>query len=457
MDQQYKKAENALLAVNYIINLKFDDIPRDTVQMAKRCFLDYLSSSIAGITLPATKSGLGLLRWFGDKEESTIICQEKRVPAIAAVWANALLGSVLDFEDGHYPSLSHPASVVFPVAMAFGEKLNVSPQEFITVAVIGYDILGRAGALMSRKYRERTHGFGAPSVYAAAAVAARLLRLEGKQTEMALGVAGCHMPSIPVLRSIKYGSMTKGGGPWGTFAGATAALLAAEGFTGPPATLQDPFISENDESAIPYLTTLGTEFSINQVYFKRYPACRWAHAPLDAVHAILAEHKIHPEQVADILIETFKEALSLSQQIPNSIEDIEFSAPVPIALAIVDGEFGVDQISLNRLRDPKVLEVASKVRIVLDPELDKMFPKRRPARVTIRTTGGKSYTKEILKVHGEPGSEFMTNGVKEKFSRIVSSKLGQNFAHRLGELIEDLENLTSLDELFKLLRTQPKV
>jgi 2-methylcitrate dehydratase PrpD len=458
MDPGDKASRNAGLAVSYITRLQFDEIPPQTVKMVKCCLMDYFSACIAGIGFPASKSGLGILGSFGRKEEATVIGCRKKVPAIAAVWANALLGNVLDFEDGHYPSLSHPASVVFPVAMAFSEKLNVDPKELITTVVIGYDILGRSGALMARKYRERTHGFGAPSVYAAAAVAARLLGLERARVEMALGVAGCHMPSIPVLRSNEYGAMTKGGGPWGAFAGSMSALLAAEGFTAPPATLQDPFISGDDESAVSQLLTLGTEFAIDHVYFKRYPACRWAHAPLDAVQAIMSEHAVRPDQVADILVETFQEALSLAQKAPKTIEGIEFSSiPMPLALMLVDGEFGVDQLSSDRLEDPKVLQIASKVRMILDPELDKMFPKRRPARVTLTTCGGAAYTKEILEVHGEPGSEFAKVGITEKFFRIVTSRFGENVANRLHSAIQNLDHLSSLGELFDLLKTQPRI
>jgi len=341
--------------------------------------------------------------------------------------------------------------------MAFSEKLNVDPKEFITTVVIGYDILGRSGALMARKYRERTHGFGAPSVYAAAAVAARLLGLERTRTGMALGVAGCHMPSIPVLRSHAYGAMTKGGGPWGAFTGSVSALLAAEGFTAPPATLQDPFISDDDDNAESPLLTLGTVFAINNVYFKRYPACRWAHAPLDAVQAIVSEHDVRPGQIADIRVETFQEALALAQQAPKTLEGIEFSSiPMTLALMLVDGEFGVDQLSSDRLEDPKLLQMAAKVRLILDPELDKMFPKRRPARVTITTSAGASYTKEILEVHGEPGSEFAKAGITEKFFRIVTSQFGEDVTDRLHSAIQNLDHLSSLGDISDLLRSQPK-
>ena len=457
MDPLDKGLKNAELAVSYITGLQFDNIPPQTVKMVKCCLMDYLSACIAGIGFPASKSGLGILGSFGRKEEATVIGRKKKIPAIAAVWANALLGNVLDFEDGHYPSLSHPASVVFPVAMAFSEKLNVDPKEFITTVVIGYDILGRSGALMARKYRERTHGFGAPSVYAAAAVAARLLGLERTRTGMALGVAGCHMPSIPVLRSHAYGAMTKGGGPWGAFTGSVSALLAAEGFTAPPATLQDPFISDDDDNAESPLLTLGTVFAINNVYFKRYPACRWAHAPLDAVQAIVSEHDVRPGQIADIRVETFQEALALAQQAPKTLEGIEFSSiPMTLALMLVDGEFGVDQLSSDRLEDPKLLQMAAKVRLILDPELDKMFPKRRPARVTITTSAGASYTKEILEVHGEPGSEFAKAGITEKFFRIVTSQFGEDVTDRLHSAIQNLDHLSSLGDISDLLRSQPK-
>jgi len=212
-----EKTMNSSIASQFVISLEFNDLPNEAVQIAKTCLLDFLGVAISGTSLPAAKSGLKLLNAFGQKEEATIISFQKKVPVIAAVWANALLGSVLDMEDGQYTSVSHPSSVVFPITLAITEREQVHPKEFLTASIIGYEIFARSGALMSRKYRERMYGFGAPGVYAAASAAARLLKLNSAGLEMALGIAGSYMPTIPVLRSIEHEAMTKGGGTVGGF------------------------------------------------------------------------------------------------------------------------------------------------------------------------------------------------------------------------------------------------
>ena len=444
---------NAELAAAHITGLKFTDLPPATVAMAKHCLLDYLASAIAGLGFPSIACGHALPAALGAKKESSVLGQARKVPAACAAWANSLLGNVLDFEDGHYPSLSHPGSVVFPAALAFSEKLGRDSREFITATVIGYDILGCAGTLMARRYRERTYGFGAPSVYAAAAVAARLLRLDQKQTEMALGIAGDYMPAIP----LRFGAMTKSGGSWASFTGVLAAQLVAGGFTGQTATLQDPYMPEDDATARPYLLKLGREFAIDNVYFKRYPSCRWSHAAMDAVQAILAAHPLKTAQVTDVLVETFTEALTLSSQNPANFAGCQFSVPMLLAFLINDGEYGLAQMSDDRISDPQVRALAAKVRMVVDPKLDKLFPKKRPARVTIKTIEGAAYTQEIREVHGEPGSDFARDGVRKKFFDVVPARFGRAVARRMYELVGNMDGVSALAELYVLLRTRAKV
>lgn len=140
---------------------------------------------------------------------------------------------------------------------------------------------------------------------------------------------------------------------------------------------------------------------------------------------------------------------------PSSLEGVEYSTPFTVALAIVDGEFGVKQLSLNRLGDLKALKIADKVQMVLDPKLDQMFPKYRPARVTITTDTGDSFTKEIIEVHGEPRSDFAVAGVTEKFFQLTSEKFGNDRANKIYEIVDNLENFSSLETLVNLLRGKP--
>lgn len=443
---------NASIVAQFILNTQFHRLPDTAVQMAKRCFLDFLGVALGSNETPAVESGFGLLQALGESEDATIIGCNRSAPVIGAVWANSMLGSALDFEDGYYPSVGHPASVVFPVSLAITEREAKPTREFLTASIIGYEVCARSGMLMTRTYREKPRGSGGSSVYGAAATAARLLGLDQKEIEMALGIAGAYMTAVPVLKSHAHEAMVKGGIPWGAVVGTAAAFLAQQGFTGPPATLQDPFGSEYDENAHTVLKSLGHEYEILNVYFKRYPSCRWTHAALDATASILYEHDVDVKRIASIRVETFKEAVALDMRRPSSLEGIQFSIPFTIALLLCDGEFGVKQMSLEYLQNPTIQAIADRVQLNVDPALDQLFPKHRPARVAITTDQGRSFTSEIIEVHGERGSDFAIEGVKDKFFCMASDRLGNTHANKIYEMAYTLENFSSLEPLMKLLK-----
>ena len=442
---------NAALATRFIRNAEFKRLPESAVRMVKRCLLDFVGVALGSHTMPAVESGFGLLSALGASDDATIIGCNRKAPVIGAVWANSMLGSAMDFEDGYYPSVGHPASVVFPVTLAVAEREGNSAREFLTASIIGYEVCARAGMLMTKTYREKPRGSGGSSVYGAAAAAARLLRLDRQQIQMALGIAGAYMTAVPVLKSHAHEAMIKGGIPWGAVVGTAAAFLAGQGFTGPPATLQDPYYSEFDENAHQVLKSLGQEYEILNIYFKRYPSCRWTHAALDATANIMREHELDAGGIVSILVETFKVATALDTRRPASLEGVQFSIPYTVALLLAEGEFGVRQMSPECLKNPTVQAVADKVQLQVDPVLDKLFPACRPARVTITDHRGASLTSEVIEVHGEPGSDFAIQGVDDKFRRLAADRLGTDQADEIYQTILALENLSSLRPLMSLL------
>lgn len=446
-----EKGPNAAIVAEFVENTQFCDLPGEVVQMAKRCLLDFLGVALASRDIPAVESGLDLLRAMGVSPDATIIGCNRRAPVLGAVWANAMLGSALDFEDGYYPSVGHPASVVFPVTLALAEREGRSPEEFLTASVIGYEVCARAGMLMTRTYREKPRGSGGSSVYGAAAAAGRLLSLGQKEIMGALGIAGAYMTAVPVLKSHANEAMVKGGIPWGAFTGAASAFLARGGFTGPPATLEDPSCSEYEEDARDVLKSLGHTYEISNVYFKRYPSCRWTHAALDATAVILREHKVDIENISSISVETFREATTLDARRPASLEGVQFSIPFTLALLLSEGEFGVRQMTLANLKNPSVRAMADKVELSVDPVLDRLFPRNRPARVTITTGMGNSFSGEIIEVHGEPGSQFAVEGIRGKFLNLASERLGEAFANKIYQTVSVMESFSSLKPLMDLL------
>ncbi len=447
-----KTDSNASIVARFVCDLQYHRLPDSAVRMAKRCFMDFLGVALGSGQMPSVASGFGLLQALGTSQDAVIIGCNRKAPVLGAVWANSMLGSAMDFEDGYYPSVGHPASVVFPVTLAIAECEAKTPQEFLTASIIGYEVCARSGMLMTRTYREKPRGSGGSSVYGAAAAAARLLGLDQKEIQMALGIAGAYMTAVPVLKSHAAEAMVKGGIPWGAVVGTAAAYLAKKGFTGPPATMQDPFGSEYEQEARTVLETLGREYEILKVYFKCYPSCRWTHAALDATADILRQHDVDATQIASIEVETFKEATALDTRRPFSPEGVQFSIPFTIALLLSEGEFGVRQMSPQYLQKSTVQALADRVQLSVDPVLDGLFPKHRPARVTITTDQGRCLTSEIIEVHGEPGSDFALQGVKDKFLQLAADRLGNATAKTIYQSVYTLDSFSNLEPLIAQLK-----
>jgi 2-methylcitrate dehydratase PrpD len=147
----------------------------------------------------------------------------------------------------------------------------------LTALALGYEFGARA-AMAQHSTVADYHTSGSWGAVTAAAVAARLLRLDHDQTRHALGIAEYHGPRSQMMRCIDHPTMVKDGSGWGAMAGVSAARLAAAGFTGAPAITV--------EEAPAYWADIGTRWYTMEQYFKPYPVCRWAPAPIEGVLAL---------------------------------------------------------------------------------------------------------------------------------------------------------------------------
>jgi 2-methylcitrate dehydratase PrpD len=75
------------------------------------------------------------------------------------------------------------------------------------------------------------------------------------------------------------------------------------------------------------------------------------------------------------------------KQRPTTPYGAKFSLPYCIALVLVEGQAGVDGFSDTMTRDPRILEVAEKVRYVLDPTMP--YPQRFTGHVRVELGDGR--------------------------------------------------------------------
>jgi 2-methylcitrate dehydratase PrpD len=433
----------------FVRDATLDGLPPAATARAKEALVDTLGCALAGGETAASRAVLALLDGAPTSGAATVLTTGGKASVAQAVFANAVMASALDFDDGHYWSMSHPGAAVVPTALAAAEARCRPGRDLLAAVVVGYEIAIHAGAILNAHPRERLYGSGASGAYGAAAAVARLLGLDLARIVHALGVARCHLPVSPVLDSIPHGAATKESLGWGALTGAVAALLAEKGFSGPPNELDEPHRGAG--SGVGVLAELGRRFRITETYIKRFPACLWTHAAVDAALQLRGDHRLTAGDIGETTVWTHQRAVAIDDPAPRSIEAAQYSLPYTVAAALLDGELGVAQMREERLGDPRILELAARVRLALDPRLDAMYPARRAARVEIRLVDGRKCEREVLAIRGSADDPLTSREVDDKFRRLADPVLGEPAARRALALLREIEHHDDLAPLWAAL------
>src|SRR5438034_553821 len=233
--------------------------------------------------------------------------------------------------------------------------------------------------------------------------ACKLLRIDGGKMAHAVGLAGV---ANVALRQTRAGELSMWKGC--AFANAArngvfAALLAAEGLTGPAP------IFEGDLGFMKLVTREafqiaplggGTQpFMINETYIKFWPAEYHSQSAIDAAL------QLRPEvgdlnAVARIDIHTFDAAVDIigkdpEKWRPKTRETADHSLPYCTAVALADGDVTLAQFDPRRFTDPALLDLVAKIHVHRDAILNERYPQGIPNRVTVTLTDGRRLLREV--------------------------------------------------------------
>jgi 2-methylcitrate dehydratase PrpD len=430
-------------------------IPGDAIARARECVIDTVGCMLGGVRLDAGRAAVDAIEGGSGAEGATVVGTGRRAPMCQAAFANAVLASALDFDDGHQGSITHPGAPVIPPALAAAEARQRAGRELLAAVVIGYEIAIRAAAVLNARPAERSYGSGAPGAYGAAASVARLFGLDALRVRHALALARCHLPAAPVDR-VREGAMVKESVGWGAFTGAMAARLADNGFTAPDAGLDEPPQGPGPDASASVLADLGVRYRISEVYVKGFPACLMTHPAVEAVLDLRRHQGIRSDDVDGVTVWTQRAAARLDDPAPRSAEGAQYSFPYTVAAALVDGTLGVDRMSGARLGDRRVLDLAARVVVRHDPGLDAVYPGRRPVRVSLRTRGGIVHDREVSVLRGSSEAPLTAAEREAKFLGLAEPLGGPDWARRVLDLLRGLERLDELGALWDALLTPPR-
>jgi 2-methylcitrate dehydratase PrpD len=402
-------------------------VPREVADQAARLLLDTAGVTLAAVPEAFAGSVQAVARGLGGPPEASLWGARDRLGIAAAVLANGTLAHGLDYDDTLEEAIVHTGACCVTAALAAGEARHAGGGEVLAAIVAGVEVMAAVGrACPGAFHRRGFHPTALCGAFGAAAATGRVLGLTPGQLATAFGLCGSQASGI--IEYLADGTWTKRlHAGWAAHAGVVAARLAEAGFTGPRTVFEGThgfyraFGGEPPDPArlAALADGLGREWAIRRLMFKAYPCGSINQPYMDCAARIRAQPGFDPRAVRTIVCRTAEgpvhrlwEPLEDKRR-PATPYGAKFSLPYCIALVLVEGQAGVEGFSEAKTRDPRILDLAARVRYVVDPSFP--YPQRFTGHVRVELADGHVLEERQDAPRGGPEHPLAAEELRAKF------------------------------------------
>ena len=446
----------------FVSGLRYGAIPAEVRERIKLLILDALGCALYGAHLEwcrILRDTLGRI----DKDASCSVWGTSlRLSAPHAALANGTQIQGFELDDVHRAGVLHVGAVVLPALLAIAElRRNLGGEEFLAAAVAGYEIGPRVGLCMGPEHiGQGWHSGATVGVFAAAAGAARGLRLDAGKAVHALGIAGTQASG---LMAAQYGAMVKRmHAGRASQSGLYGALLAEQGFTGIEDVLESEyggfcttFSRSNDRFRLVELTAgLGETWQTMGVALKFYACVASNHTTLDALRDLQARKAFGAEDVQKIVVhgsQVTADHVGWKYE-PNGLTAAQLNLPFCVATYLLEGDCGVEQFTDAAVADPKRMALAEKIEVRPDPAITaKGAPYRHAVRVEVQLRGGARLECAKEAPRGSERNFAAPADIIAKFEKLAAHGLPPARAAELRDAVLGLEKLRDAGRIADLM------
>ncbi|MCZ4314305.1 MmgE/PrpD family protein [Comamonadaceae bacterium G21597-S1] len=444
----------------FIVDTCFEDLPVAALDIARRCMFDTSGLYIAGLHEASTRLLVSFAAEQGGAPQSRLLgAGGQRVPATAAARVLGTSAHAHDFDDTQvshdprhvYGLLTHPtvppltAALVVADAVAARGDAAVGWNALMRAFLIGFEVECKISEwLPAEHYLRGHHSSGTVGTFGAMAAAACLLQLDAAQVRNAIGIAA----SLAAGIRCNFGTMTK---PLhvgrASENGVLAAQLAGRGFTADPDALDGrwgfPAVTAGGFDAAKTAEGFGATWSIVDpgVSIKPYPSGILTHQTMDAARALVIEHDIQPDQVAQI-------DLFAGDNIINPIRyplaanglQAKFSMPALLTMMVLFRDAPIRAFEDGTVATDTFQQMQRKVRVHRDAQINAQGFDRIRSRVRITLVDGRTLEREAdLRYRGGPLLPMTDQEMSAKFRACTDGLIDTAAAQRLTCLLDGPE------------------
>jgi 2-methylcitrate dehydratase PrpD len=423
---------NAELAA-FAAGLRFQHIPAAVIGKTEDLLVDWFASAVAGHgARPVTSIARFAMAMGPASGPAEVIVSGERTSPYLAAMANAAASHVAEQDDVHNGSVFHPATVVFPAAVATAQALGASGKQLLAAAVAGYEVGIRVGEFLGRSHYKVFHTTGTAGTLAAAAAVGNLLGLDAQQMGHAFGSAGTQSAGLwEFLRTAADSKQLHTA--HAAAAGLMSAYLAKDGFTGADRVFDGPqgmaAGMSSDADARKLTDGLGTRWATAETSFKYHASCRHTHPAADALALVMREHRLEPGDLKRVVTHVHQGAIDVLGPVtdPATVHQSKFSMGTVLALVAHYQHAGLPEFE-QHFRDDAVIRLRDRIEMVLDAEVDGAYPKRWIGKVTVHTTDGRTLHGRVDEPKGDPGNTLTREEITAKALQLAAFSGGASEA-----------------------------
>jgi 2-methylcitrate dehydratase PrpD len=474
--------------VAFVSGLRHAALTDEVRHYARRHLLDTVGVMIAGAGGEVASRAEAVLAAVRPAGRVPVPGRARRADLLDAAFLGGTAAHGIELDDGFRQGSVHPGCVVMPAVLALGYERRISGTALIEAIVAGYEAEIAIGRACHPDLRQRGfHPAAAVGVFGAVAAAAKLRGLSSAQLANALGIAASSAAGLFAFVN-GGGDIKRLHAGHASREGLQAALLAEQGVEGPPDVIEarDGFMQafafgragkpraalaseasgqrgqftsaraghspELGSSARGIVLPPAVPFGITDCYIKPYPCCRHIQPAVEALIGLLADENIASEEVERIEVATYRIAAEHAETGWDDFASAQLSFPYLIGLALRFRGVKFEHFSEATRRDPAFAAIARKLTVTAPPEIDRLYPQLRPARVTVTTARG-TFMRQADEALGSRIVPLDDAGLKAKFSDLVGPALG---APRAKELLERLWSVGTIADVAPLVESMAK-
>lgn len=438
-----------------IVSCTFGHFSPDVVESAKDAIVDQLGCQLLGSTLEWTQPAFRMVRGFGASPESTIVNFGTKSVADAVAYVNSVFGQGAELDDYGGGRGAHSGAVCVSAAMALAEREASSSREVLTAIIAGYDTAWALGTLLHKSvYARGFHAHAIISVFAATAVAGKLLDLSSEELAHAFAIAGSHASGTMEydqtggeVKRLHSGLAVRGG--------IQSAMLAKDGLTGPRSIFEGrrgimaSFGGEEHPESLrlDYETGVGMERNC----FKLFPTNASQQSSLHLSRQLTRDRCLTSDEITAIDVWLNPGAVIHCGSVYHPQESVQaqFSLPFSLALSVTRGS---NALSLYRdetlWNDPGIRDVSDKVHLHPDDAL--VDDRRYACRMRLTLADGEIREAESEYPKGSFRDPLAPEEVHAKFRELAEPILTRPRADLILDSVRSFEDWKPSD-IVKLL------